>query len=43
MQRHLRNLLAARQHGAATEAHYENTGRAILEEWRARHGGDEEG
>ncbi|MBO0886093.1 MAG: hypothetical protein J2O38_01765, partial [Acidimicrobiales bacterium] len=38
MQRHLRNLLAARQHGAATEAHYENTGRAMLEEWRSRHG-----
>ena len=38
MQRHLRNLLAARQHGAATEAHYENTGRAMLEEWRASHG-----
>jgi alkylation response protein AidB-like acyl-CoA dehydrogenase len=43
MQRHLRNLLAARQHGAATEAHYENAGRAILEEWRARHDGEEEG
>lgn len=39
MQRHLRNLLAARQHGAATEAHYENTGRIMLEEWRADHGG----
>jgi alkylation response protein AidB-like acyl-CoA dehydrogenase len=42
MQRHLRNLLAARQHGAASEAHYENTGRAMLEEWKARHGGEEE-
>lgn len=42
MQRHLRNLLAARQHGAASEAHYENTGRAMLEEWRARHGEEQD-
>jgi alkylation response protein AidB-like acyl-CoA dehydrogenase len=38
MQRHLRNLLAARQHAAATEAHYENVGRAMIEGWSARQG-----
>lgn len=30
MQRHLRNLLAARQHIAATEEHYEMSGRALV-------------
>ncbi|MBO0747305.1 MAG: acyl-CoA dehydrogenase family protein [Acidimicrobiaceae bacterium] len=35
MQRHLRNLFAARQHLAATEEHYETLGRALIEDWDA--------
>lgn len=38
MQRHLRNLFAARQHLAATEEHYEAAGRELIEEWSARQG-----
>jgi alkylation response protein AidB-like acyl-CoA dehydrogenase len=35
MQRHLRNLFAARQHLAATEEHYEVLGRALIDDWSA--------
>lgn len=36
MQRHLRNLFAARQHLAATEEHYEVFGRALIQDWNER-------
>jgi len=39
MQRHLRNLFAARQHLAATEEHYEVLGRSLIEDWVARGNG----
>lgn len=38
MQRHLRNLFAARQHLAATEEHYEVLGRALIKDWNAQQG-----
>lgn len=36
MQRHLRNLFAARQHLAATEEHYETLGRALIQDWNTQ-------
>jgi hypothetical protein len=36
MQRHLRNSLAARQHVALSEEHYETAGRYLLESAKAR-------
>jgi indole-3-acetate monooxygenase len=36
MQRHLRNLFAARQHLAATEEHYEVFGRMLIQDWNER-------
>jgi alkylation response protein AidB-like acyl-CoA dehydrogenase len=36
MQRHLRNVLAARQHLALSEEHYEAAGRFILQSAKAR-------
>lgn len=36
MQRHLRNALAARQHLAVTEEHYENAGRERIQSWKRR-------
>jgi alkylation response protein AidB-like acyl-CoA dehydrogenase len=35
MQRHLRDVLAARQHVAVTEEHYETAGRELIESARA--------
>ncbi len=37
MQRHLRNILAARQHLALSEEHYETAGRYLLQSAKARH------
>jgi alkylation response protein AidB-like acyl-CoA dehydrogenase len=37
MQRHLRNVLAARQHVALSEEHYETAGRFLLQSAKSRH------